>query len=159
MSLTIRAARPGEEGLVLSLIKDLAAYEKMLDQVDATEADIKCALFSESPSAHCLIADWDGEPCGFALYFYNFSTFRGRRGVYLEDLYVRKSRRGKGIGKALLKRLAAIAVEKDCVRLDWQVLDWNAPSVAFYESLGAIPQAEWTGFRLTGAPLAMLAKG
>lgn len=158
MALTIRDARPGDENLVLTLIRELAVYEKMIDEVVATGPDIGRALFSDSPSAYCLIAEWDGDVCGFALYFHNFSTFMGRSGLYLEDLYVRDSHRGKGIGKALLARLAAIAVEKGCPRFEWSVLDWNAPSIAFYESLGAQPMSEWTVYRLTGAPLRKLAE-
>lgn len=157
MTSTIRNARPGDENLVLTLIRELAVYEKMIDEVVATEADIAEALFSDDPSAYCMIAEWEGEACGFALYFFNFSTFAGRQGVYLEDLFVRESHRGRGIGKALLARLAGVATEKGCPRLEWAVLDWNAPSIAFYESLGAKPMTDWTVFRLSGAPLQKLA--
>ena len=156
MSIKIREAQPGDEGLILTLIRELAVYEKMRDEVVATEADIAAALFDAPPAAYCLIAEWAGAACGFALYFHNFSTFRGRSGLYLEDLYVRDSHRGRGIGKALLARLAAIAAEKKCPRLEWAVLDWNASAIEFYESIGAQPMAEWTVFRLAGAALERL---
>ena len=114
-------------------------------------------VFGDSPKAFSLVAEWNGEPCGFALYFFNFSTFVGKHGVYLEDLFVLESHRGKGIGKALLTRLARIAKENDCGRLEWSVLDWNAPSIAFYKSLGAVPMDEWTVYRLAGDALRELA--
>jgi len=155
--LVIRAARPGDEGVIAGLIRALAVYEKLEHEVVAGEADIVAALFCDAPKAFALVAEIDGEACGFALYFFNFSTFLGRHGIYLEDLYVNESHRGRGIGKALLARLAAIAVENNCGRLEWLVLDWNAPSIAFYKSLGAVAQDEWTVYRLTGAPLKALA--
>jgi len=138
MSLHIRRARPTETGLVLSLIRELAEYEKLLHEVEATEAMIDAALFGDNPLLFCEIAEWDGEPAGFAVWFVNFSTFSGRSGIYLEDLFVRPAYRGKGIGKALLAYLAKLCVEKGWARLQWSVLDWNTPSIAFYKSLGAV---------------------
>ena len=157
MSLAIRPAGKGEAALVFGFIVELAEYEKLRSEVRATVADIDRLLFSDAPRAFALIAEWNGAPCGFALYFYSFSTFRGRHGIYLEDLFVRESHRGKGIGKALLGHLAALAQKEDCARLEWQVLDWNAPSIAFYESLGARPIEGWTVFRLTDDALHKLA--
>jgi diamine N-acetyltransferase len=125
--------------------------------VSASEADIARSLFGDNPRAFCDIAEWNGEAAGFALWFYNFSTFRGAHGIYLEDLFVRPHFRGHGLGKALLKNLAARAVREGCARVEWAVLDWNAPSIAFYKSLGAVPMDEWTVFRLTGAALGTLA--
>ncbi len=158
MSLAIREARAQDSALVLRFIVELADYEKLAHEVRAREEDIAALLFCDSPKAYALIAEWDGAPCGFALYFYTFSTFRGRHGIYLEDLFVRESHRGKGIGKALLARLASIARSQDCARLEWQVLDWNAPSIAFYESLGARPLDGWTIYRLTDGALEALAE-
>ena len=158
MSLHIRRARPTETGLVLSLIRELAEYEKLLHEVEATEAMIDAALFGDNPLLFCEIAEWDGEPAGFAVWFVNFSTFSGRSGIYLEDLFVRPAYRGKGIGKALLAYLAKLCVEKGWARLQWSVLDWNAPSIAFYKSLGAVMMDEWTVCRVNGPALAALAK-
>ena len=158
MSLHIRRARPTETGLVLSLIRELAEYEKLLHEVEATEAMIDAALFSDNPLLFCEIAEWDGEPAGFAVWFVNFSTFSGRSGIYLEDLFVRPAYRGKGIGKALLAYLAKLCVEKGWARLQWSVLDWNTPSIAFYKSLGAVMMDEWTVCRVNGPALAALAK-
>ena len=137
MSLTIRRARPGEAGLVLSFVRELAEYEKLLHEMEATEADIDAALFGANPRLFCEIAEWDGEPVGFAVWFVNFSTFSGRSGIYLEDLFVRPALRGKGIGKALLVHLARECVANGWSRLQWSVLDWNTPSIEFYKSLGA----------------------
>lgn len=158
MSLSIRNAAAGDEALIHAFIRELAIYEKLEHAVVATPADVKRALFGADPKAFAIIAEWDGEPCGFALYFFNYSTFVGRHGVYLEDLFVRETHRGKGIGKALLAELARIAKANDCGRLEWSVLDWNAPSIAFYKSLGAVPMDEWTVFRLADDALARLAK-
>ena len=138
MSLSIRRARPGEAGLVLDFVRELAEYEKLSHEVEATEADIADALFGSDPRLFCAIAEWNGEPVGFAVWFLNFSTFSGRHGIYLEDLYVRPSHRGKGLGKALLVYLAKECVDNGWSRLQWAVLDWNAPSIAFYKSLGAV---------------------
>ena len=158
MSLHIRRARPTETGLVLSLIRELAEYEKLLHEVEATEAMIDAALFGDNPLLFCEIAEWDGEPAGFAVWFVNFSTFSGRSGIYLEDLFVRPAYRGKGIGKALLAYLAKLCVEKGWARLQWSVLDWNTPSFAFYKSLDAVMMDEWTVCRVNGPALAALAK-
>ncbi len=158
MTLNIRTARPGDSPLVLQFIEELAVYEKLADAAVASVADMDRALFCASPKAFALIAEWDGEPCGFALYFFNFSTFVGKHGVYLEDLFVRESHRGKGIGKALLARLARIAKENDCGRFEWSVLDWNAPAIDFYKSLGAVAMDEWTIYRLAGDALDTLAR-
>lgn len=159
MTLTIRHAVGSDAALILGFIRELAEYEKLADSVVASETHIERALFCENPKAFALIAEWDGAPCAFALYFYNFSTFVGKHGVYLEDLFVRQSHRGKGIGKALLSRLARIAIENHCGRLEWSVLDWNAPAIAFYRSLGAAPMDEWTVYRLAGDALSTLADG
>jgi len=156
--LAIRPARPADCELIFSLIRELAAYEKLLDDVVATAADIERVLFAPQPRAFCDIAEWSGAPAGLALWFYNFSTFRGRHGIYLEDLFVRPALRGKGIGKALLAHLARRAVSEGCARFEWSVLDWNEPSIAFYKSLGAVAMDEWTAFRLTGEALARLAR-
>ncbi len=153
MTLTIRPAKPGDAPLILGFIHELAVYEKLADAVVASVEDIDRALFCDNAKAFSLIAEWEGEPCGFALYFFNFSTFVGRHGVYLEDLFVRESHRGLGIGKSMLIRLAEIAKENDCGRLEWSVLDWNTPAIDFYKSLGAAPMDEWTLFRLAGAAL------
>ncbi|MET4386574.1 GNAT superfamily N-acetyltransferase [Bradyrhizobium sp. F1.4.3] len=157
MSLNIRRARSGEAGLVLSFIRELAAYEKLSHEVEATEAMIGDALFGVDPRLYCAIAEWDGEPVGFAVWFVNFSTFSGRHGLYLEDLFVRPSHRGRGLGKALLVYLAQECVENGWSRLQWAVLDWNAPSIAFYKSLGAVMMDDWTLCRVTGPALARLA--
>ena len=157
MTLSIRSAAKGDAQLILNFIRELAVYEKLADAVVASDDDINRALFGDNPKVFALIADWEGQPCGFALYFFNFSTFVGKHGVYLEDLFVRESHRGKGIGKALLSRLARVAKENDCGRLEWSVLDWNAPSIAFYKSLGAVPMDEWTVYRLAGDALHNLA--
>jgi len=155
--LTIRAATPTDRDLVFAFIRDLAEYEKLLDDVVATPDDVARALFAPHPRVFCDLAEWNGEPAGFALWFYNYSTFRGRHGIYLEDLFVKPAFRGKGIGKALLAHLAKRAVAEGCARVEWWVLDWNEPSIKFYESLGAIPMEEWTVFRLTGDALKRLA--
>jgi GNAT superfamily N-acetyltransferase len=156
VTVRIRAATAADAALVYSLIRDLAEYERLLDDVDATQAGIETALFGPNPRAFCDIAEWGGAPAGFALWFYNFSTFRGRHGIYLEDLFVRPAYRGHGIGKELVLNLARRAVRENCARVEWSVLDWNEPSIKFYESLGAIPMEEWTVFRLTGAALKKL---
>jgi len=159
MSLIIRRARPGEAGLVLSFVRELAEYERLLHEVEATEALIEAALFADHPRLFCEIAEWNGEPAGFAAWFVNFSTFSGRSGLYLEDLFVRPAQRGKGIGKALLAHLANTCLTNGWSRLQWAVLDWNTPSIEFYKSLGAVLMDEWTGCRLDGPALAALARG
>lgn len=158
MTIAIRSAQPGEAPLILGFIRELADYERLLPEVRATEADIGALLFSPNPRAFCDIALLDGEPIGFALWFYNLSTFLGRHGVYLEDLYVRPQARGHGAGKALLARLARRCVDEGLGRMDWAVLDWNASAQEFYDSLGATSQSEWIGRRLTGEALARLAE-
>lgn len=155
--LNIRPAVQGDEALVLTLILELAEYERALNEVQADSGAIAAALFGENPRAFCEIAEWDGVPAGFALWFYNFSTWRGSHGIYLEDLYVRPDLRGRGIGKALLVHLAKRAVSEGCGRFEWAVLNWNTPSIDFYKSLGAEPMSEWTRYRLTGDALAKLA--
>lgn len=157
MNFKIRAARPGDEPVIVRFIRELAAYEKLEHEVTATTDHLTRTLFADDPKVFALIAETEGAPCGFALYFFNYSTFLGRHGIYLEDLYVTPERRGRGIGKALLARLARIAEENDCGRLEWWVLDWNAPSIAFYKSLGAEAMDEWTVYRLTGPALSRLA--
>jgi GNAT superfamily N-acetyltransferase len=158
MSLSIRRARPGEAGLVLDFVRELAEYEKLSHEVEATEADIADALFGSDPRLFCAIAEWNGEPVGFAVWFLNFSTFSGRHGIYLEDLYVRPSHRGRGLGKALLVYLAKECVDNGWSRLQWAVLDWNAPSIAFYKSLGADMLDDWTLCRVSGPALTRLAR-
>jgi GNAT superfamily N-acetyltransferase len=155
--LNIRPAHATDVPLILTLIRELAVYEKLAHLVVATEEMLRENLFGPRPQAEVLIAEWHGEPAGFALYFHNFSTFLGRQGLYLEDLFVREEHRGKGIGKALLIRLAGIAVARGCGRFEWAVLDWNTPAQDFYESLGAIPVPEWDIFRVTGEALLALA--
>lgn len=159
MILSIRTARPGDAPLVLGFIRELAEYERLLDQVEADEAAVDALLFCDQPRAFCDIAEVDGAPVGFALWFYNVSTFKGRCGIYLEDLYVRPEVRGQGAGKALLAGLARRCVEQNLGRLEWAVLDWNAPSIAFYDSLGAAAMNEWIVRRLTGEALERLAAG
>jgi len=156
-SLHIRAATPDDSALVLSLVHALAEYEKLAHEVSATEAELHSYLFGEKPAAEVIIAEWEGAPAGFALFFQNFSTFVGKPGLYLEDLFVKPELRGNGIGKALLVRLAQIARERDYGRMEWAVLDWNAPSIAFYKSLGAVPMDDWTVFRLQGDAVDRLA--
>ena len=143
--------------VILSFIKELAAYEKMLDEVVADEKTLEEWIFDRE-KAEVIFAVADGKEIGFALFFHNFSTFLGRAVFYLEDLFVRTEYRGKGYGKAILKKLAAIAVERDCGRLEWWCLDWNKPSIDFYLSLGAEPMSDWTVYRITGATLSELAK-
>ena len=159
MSLRITTARESDVALILSFIRKLSEYEKLSHLVVATEDNIREHVFGPNPVAEVLLARWDGEPVGYALYLRNFSTFLGQAGIYLEDLFVEPAHRGKGIGKALLVRLAKIAVERGYGRLEWAVLDWNAPSIEFYRRLGAVPLEEWTTYRLTGEALARLAAG
>ena len=158
MAVAIRPVRPGEAGLVLSLVRELAVYERLLDAVDASEAMIDAALFAHEPRVFCEIAEWDGDPVGFALWFPSFSSFRGRHGIYLEDIFVRPSHRRRGIGRALLRHLARRCVAEGWTRFEWAVLDWNAPSIAFYRSLGADLMEEWTICRITGDALTQLAQ-
>jgi diamine N-acetyltransferase len=157
MTLTIRPAQPSDAALVFSLVCELADYEKLRHEVNATPDDIAAALFAPSPRLFCDLAEWDGEPVGFAVWFLNFSTFRGRHGIYLEDVFVRPALRGRGIGTALMRQLARNFVENDYARFEWAVLDWNAPSIAFYESLGAEIKGEWKLCRMSGEALARFA--
>ncbi len=149
----IRSAAPADVPAIFGLIRELAEYERLLDQVVADEAGLCRALFGNRPYVEALVATVETETVGFALFFHNFSTFLGKPGMYLEDLYVRPAFRGQGLGKALLTRVAQIAVERDCGRMEWSVLDWNEPSIRFYESLGAKPMTDWTTYRLTGDAL------
>jgi GNAT superfamily N-acetyltransferase len=153
VSLTIAPATPGDTGLILAFIRELATYEKLADSVTATEEGLARTLFAERPVAEVRIARWEGAPAGFALFFPNYSTFLGQPGLYLEDLFVRPEFRGRGYGKELLQALARLAVERGCGRLEWAVLDWNEPAVRFYQGLGATPMKDWTVFRLTGEAL------
>jgi GNAT superfamily N-acetyltransferase len=154
----IRPAVPEDVPTILRFIRELAEYERALDQVEATEEDLERALFGPAPAVFAHLAEnEEGEPVGFALWFLNFSTWTGRHGIYLEDLYVTPEARGRGHGKALLSELARIAVERGYARYEWSCLDWNEPSIRFYKSLGAEAMTEWTGYRLSGRALRMVA--
>lgn len=155
--MTFRFAGPDDCSLILSFIRSLAAYEKMTDQVVATEELLREWIFEKGKAEVLFVCD-GGKEVGFALFFHNFSTFLGRAGIYLEDLFILPEYRGKGFGKALLKRLAGITVERGCGRLEWSCLDWNRPSIGFYRSLGAAAMDEWTTYRLTGDTLKEAAK-
>jgi GNAT superfamily N-acetyltransferase len=155
--IVIRAAVREDTALILAFIRELADYEKLAHEVVADEAGLAMQLFGERPRAEVLIAEVDGESAGFALFFHNFSTFVGKPGLYLEDLFVRPAFRGLGLGKRLMVRLAQIAVERDCGRFEWWVLDWNAPAIAFYRRLGAIGMDDWTVQRVSGDALRALA--
>ena len=155
--VVVRVATVADVPLILAFIRELAEYERLLHEVEATEADVRRDLFGENPRCFCDIAEHDGKPVGFALWFYNYSTFRGRAGIYLEDLFVRPEARGVGAGKALLRRLAERCVEADLGRLEWAVLNWNTPSIEFYDSLGASKKDDWTVRRLDGEALRRLA--
>ena len=155
----IRPARPADAATILRFIRDLAAFEREPDAVEATEATLDEALFGAHPAAEAVIAEQDGQPLGFALFFHNFSTWTGRRGLYLEDLYVTPDARGRGIGGALLRHLAGIAVARGCARFEWSVLDWNAEAIAVYRRIGAVGMEDWTVQRLSGEPLRRLAAG
>ena len=153
----IRSATEQDVPVILDLIKQLAEYERLSDKVIATEQRIRETLFGERPAAEVLLASLDGEIVGFAVFFTNYSTFLAKPGLYLEDLFVKPHARGKGLGKALLARLAKIAIERECGRVEWSVLNWNEPSIRFYEALGAVALSDWTTYRLTGDSLAKLA--
>ena len=153
MTIAIRAARESDAPLIFDLVRELAAYEKLGDTVDATTEAIAGALFGKEPRLFCDIAEWNGEAAGFAVWFLNFSTFRGRHGIYLEDLFVREAYRGRGLGKALMAQLARRCVEQGLARFEWSVLDWNAPSIAFYKSIGADVMDDWKICRLSGPAL------
>lgn len=154
--ISIRPAAPADLPLIAQLIRDLAEYEKLASEVRFDEAVLGQKLFGARPYAEVVIGELDGAAQGFALFFHNFSTFEGRPGIYLEDLFVRPEARGSGLGKALLAHLAALAVERDCARLEWSVLDWNAPAIGFYQKLGARLMDDWTVMRLDGTELSQL---
>ncbi|MGF1537762.1 MAG: GNAT family N-acetyltransferase [Elainellaceae cyanobacterium] len=156
--LTLRPAQPQDVSLILQFIRELADYEKLRHEAIATEVLLHRHLFSATPSADVVIAEWAQWPAGFALYFRTFSTFLGKPGLYLEDLYVRPEFRSRGIGRSLLVYLAQLAVARDYGRLEWSVLNWNQPAIGFYQGLGAKPLDEWRGYRLTGAALTQLAE-
>jgi GNAT superfamily N-acetyltransferase len=158
MPLKIRPATPVDVPQILAFIRELALYEREPDAVLATEADLLRDGFGETKRFYCIIAEIDTSPAGFALYFYNYSTWRGHHGIRLEDLYVTPEKRGQGIGKALLRHLARIAVEQGCPRLEWDVLAWNTPAIAVYESIGAQILTEWRIMRLSGEALTTLAQ-
>lgn len=155
--LSIRPATVEDVALVARLIRELAEYERLADAAVATEADLREQLFGERPAAEVLVAEADGEPAGFALFFHTFSTFLGKRGLYLEDLFVRPAFRGLGLGRHLMAALARIAVQRGCGRFEWSVLDWNEPAIGFYRALGATAMGEWTVQRLQGEALRALA--
>ena len=155
--ISIRPAAPQDVPLILKFLHELATYEKLAHEVVATEGDMHAALFGQRPVAETVIASLDTEPVGYALYFPTFSTFLGKPGLYLEDLYVRPAARGVGVGRKLLEHLARVTVERGWGRLEWSVLDWNEPSIAFYKKMGARPMDEWTVFRLAGEELRRLA--
>ncbi len=155
--IEIRQATADDVPLILQFIRGLAEYEKLAHEAVTTEADLHATLFGERPQAEVILAFDDGKPVGFALFFHNYSTFLGKRGLYLEDLFVNPEARSKGVGRALLVQLAKIAKARDCGRFEWSVLDWNEPAIKFYKSLGARPLDEWTVFRVTGEALDKLA--
>ena len=157
--LVIRPACPADAALIMALVREIAAYERLAHAVEAREADLARDLFGPAPRVFCDIAEADGEPIGFALWFYNYSSFKGRHGIYLEDLFVRPQARGRGAGRALLRRLAQRCVGEGLGRLEWAVLDWNAPAIGFYDALGAEALSEWIVRRLTGEALTQLAAG
>lgn len=156
--LNLRTATVEDVGTILTFIKELAEYEKLSHQVVGDEAQLRKTLFGDRPAAEVIIAEFEGVPAGFALFFHSYSTFLARPGLYLEDLYVSPKLRGHGIGKKLLSRLAEIAIERGCGRFDWSVLDWNEPAIRFYENLGAEPMKGWTVYRVTGDALEKLAR-
>lgn len=157
--VTLRLATRGDVPLILALIRELAEYEREPDAVEADEALLAANLFGPHPGAEVVMADVDGEPAGFALFFHNFSTWLGRRGLYLEDLFVRPRFRGRGVGQVLMAYLAKLAIERGCGRFEWSVLDWNTPAIEFYRRLGAVGMDEWTVQRVTGDALQALAAG
>jgi GNAT superfamily N-acetyltransferase len=158
MSISIRSATRDDLALIFRFVCDLATYEQLRHEVRADLDTLDRHLFGDAPKAEVIIGEVDGTPAGFALFFHNFSTFEGRPGLYLEDLFVEPAARGSGLGKALLVRLAQLAVERDCARLEWAVLDWNEPAIAFYRSLGARAMDEWTVNRVDGDALKQLAE-
>ncbi len=157
MTISIRPATPDDVPTIVFLIRALSQYEKLEHEVRMTEDKLRATMFGPRPYAEAVLAEDGGKPIGFALFFHNYSTFLAQPGIYLEDLYVLESHRGRGVGKALLVHLAKIAVERNCGRLEWAVLDWNVDAIGFYEKLGAKPNSEWTVYRLTGDALSGLA--
>lgn len=157
--IEIRPAAVGDVALILRFIRELAAYERAEHEVEATEASLRASLFGEGARAHALICRIAGENAGFAIYFFNYSTWQARQGLYLEDLYVSPAHRNAGVGKAMLQHLARVAVAKNCGRFEWSVLHWNEPAIAFYKSIGAIAMDEWVRYRLTGEALVRFAAG
>lgn len=157
-ALRIRDATADDAALVLSFVRELASYEREPAAVEATEETLRAQLSASPPPFECFLAEIDGEPQGFALFFQSYSTWRGRPGIYLEDLFVREACRGRGVGRALLARVAAAAVERGAARLEWAVLDWNQPAIDFYRALGAVPMSEWTVFRLDRTALYQVAE-
>lgn len=155
--LNIRPATPSDAGTIATLVRELADYEKLLHEARATDEDFRRELTAETPVIRVLIAEWDGVAVGFALYFFNYSTFVGRAGLYLEDLFVRPTMRGKGVGRELLRALARIARDRGCGRMEWAVLDWNEPALKFYRTLDARPMKEWIVHRLTPVEIEKLA--
>lgn len=158
-TIELRPARVGDVALILRFIKELAAYERAEQEVVATEASLRASLFGEKASAHALICRVAGADAGFAVYFFNYSTWQGKQGLYLEDLYVSPAHRNAGAGKAMLQHLARLAVKQGCGRFEWSVLDWNQPAIAFYRSIGAVAMDEWVRYRLAGEALAKFAEG
>jgi GNAT superfamily N-acetyltransferase len=159
VSLAIRAARPEDRALIFSLVRELAEYEKLSAEIEATEDAIAAALFGDAPRLFCDIAEWNGEPAGFSTWFLNYSTFRGSRGIFIEDLFVRAVYRGRGIGKALMARLARRCTKEGYGRCEWAVLDWNSPSIEFYKSIGAQEREDWRIYRLSGEALDAFGRG
>ncbi len=158
-AVNIRVATADDAALILRFIRELAIYEKAESSVQTDEDGIRTSLFGPDAKAHALICEADGNAIGYAVYFYNYSTWLGRNGIYLEDLYVSPDRRGSGAGKALLQHIARIAVAQNCGRFEWSVLDWNTPAITFYEAAGAKPQSEWTVYRMEGEALRNFAEG
>lgn len=158
MSVVIREANKDDSSLILRFVKELAKYQKSEHEVLATESSIEHSIFAENSSTKAVICEKQGEPIGFAVYFFNYSTWLGKHGLYLEDLYVTHSERGSGAGKFILKYLAKIALNNQCGKLEWSVLDWNETAIEFYKSLGAKPKDEWIGYQLTGSELLSLAE-
>lgn len=152
-AINIRPATADDIDIIMQFIRELAEYERALDAVEATPERLRATLFCNRPRVHCSIAELAGEPSGFAVWFFNYSTWLGRHGLFLEDLYVSDAHRGRGLGRALLQHLARLAVASGCGRFEWNVLDWNRPAIDFYESFGATPQSEWVGYRLSGEAL------
>jgi GNAT superfamily N-acetyltransferase len=158
VSLAIRAARQDDAALIFALVRELADYEKLSNEIDASEEQIAAALFCDSPRLYCDIAEWDGVPAGFAVWFLNYSTFRGRHGLYVEDIFVRPAFRSRGIGRALMQRLARRCVDEGYARFEWAVLDWNAPALDFYRAIGADVLDQWRICRLSGDGLNRFAR-